>query len=350
MAMCQALAEEGHNVTLISQYKQLPDTKEIDPFVFYGTPRTFHLIQLSVPRVPFGFVIYQLKILWHLLRTRPDLVYGRFLEGCRLATTLQYQTIYEAHIPVWHKNESQEKLFKKMITQPTFCHLVVISQALKELYTKRFPLLQEHTLVAHDGANPPTSHATPTNWPGRTAHLQIGMVGHLYKGRGVEIIAEIAKALPDVDVHFIGGTEKDIAHWKQELTLPNVFFHGFIEPAELSPYINALDVCLMPYQRTVSIHGRDTLNTSDYMSPLKLFQYMAHGKAIVASDLPVIREVLDEQKALLVPPEDHEKWIEAVTRLQDSNARKILATNAYNDFIQHYTWRKRADQILGKLK
>jgi len=349
MAMCQALTDNGHTVTLLGQHPK-DRILRTDPHTFYGTKRTFNVIPLFVPRVPFGFFLYQLSILWYLWRIKPDLVYGRFLEGCLMSARLQYPTIYEAHIPAWHKNDQQEALFLRLIRQPSFKRLVVISQALKKLYTQQYPEIIGKTTVAHDGADIPKTTERRADWPGRAGHLQIGMVGHLYKGRGVEIIAEIAKALPDVDVHFIGGTEKDIDHWKNEVNLPNIFFHGFIEPAQLSPYINALDVGLMPYQKEVRIHGRESLNTSEFMSPLKLFQYMAYKKAIVASDLPVIREVVDEKSAILVPYNDIEKWINAVISLENKEKRSNLSEKAHNIFLQKYTWQKRARLALDQVQ
>ncbi|MDP3956283.1 MAG: glycosyltransferase [bacterium] len=349
MAMCQALADNGHRVTLLGQHPKNRISRT-DPHIFYGTKRTFNVIPLSVPRIPFGFFLYQLSILWYLWRVKPDLVYGRFLEGCLLATRFKYLTIYEAHIPVWHKNDQQEALFLRLIRQPSFKRLVVISQALKTLYTERYPELADSTFVAHDGADIPKTTEAHTDWPGRRGHLQIGIVGHLYKGRGVELMLEIAKALSGVDVHFIGGTEKDINHWKNKVNLPNIFFHGFIEPAQLSPYINALDVGLMPYQKKVRIHGRESLNTSEFMSPLKLFQYMAHKKTIIASDLPVIREVVDEKSAILVPHNDTNEWIGAVSSLENKEKRSNLAKQAHDIFLQKYTWQKRARLALDQVQ
>ena len=87
------------------------------------------------------------------------------------------------------------------------------------------------------------------------------------------------------------------------------------------------------------------------MSPLKLFEYMAHGLPIVSSDLPVLKEVLEDgRNALLCDPDDIESWISAITQLQhDKLLRRQLSLQARDDFEQNYTWEIRAAKALAPL-
>jgi len=80
---------------------------------------------------------------------------------------------------------------------------------------------------------------------------------------------------------------------------------------------------------------------------LKMFEYMAHKKAIISSDLPVLREVLNESNALLVQCDDFQQWANAIKSLQDKNKREKIAQKAYDDFITGYTWKIRAEQVLS---
>jgi glycosyltransferase involved in cell wall biosynthesis len=84
------------------------------------------------------------------------------------------------------------------------------------------------------------------------------------------------------------------------------------------------------------------------MSPLKVFEYMSSGKAIVCADFPVLREVLSDDNAILVNPEDRDGWVSAIERLKDRNLREQLGQQAYQDFLEHYTWKKRAAKVLEK--
>ena len=112
-------------------------------------------------------------------------------------------------------------------------------------------------MVAHDGApEVPDFHPLPV-WPGRSDKLQIGYIGHLHKGRGIDIIIEIAKRVPDIDFHIIGGNDADINYWKKITNENNIFFHGHVAPSVVYKYRNSCDILLAPYQNSsVSFLGR----------------------------------------------------------------------------------------------
>ena len=77
-----------------------------------------------------------------------------------------------------------------------------------------------------------------------------------------------------------------------------------------------------------------------------MFEYMAHGKAIVASDLPVLREVLHEGIALLVHPDCFDGWREAIRSLASEARRETLGRAAKQEFETKYTWTRRMERIL----
>ncbi len=116
------------------------------------------------------------------------------------------------------------------------------------------------------------------------------------------------------------------------------------------PTTTAFDVVLMPYGREVrgASGGADLAN---WMSPLKMFEYMAAGKAILAADLPVLREVLrHEENALLAPPGDVEAWKRGLRRLlADRGLRERLGDLARSEAAALHTWEARARRILDGL-
>ena len=85
------------------------------------------------------------------------------------------------------------------------------------------------------------------------------------------------------------------------------------------------------------------------MSPLKLFEYMAGGKPIICSDLPVLMEVLHHEKnGLMASSTDPESWAKEIRKLKDSpKMRERLGRQAQQDFFAHYTWEKRVELLLG---
>jgi len=107
-------------------------------------------------------------------------------------------------------------------------------------------------------------------------------------------------------------------------------------------------VLLTPYQEHISASSGGDI--ARYLSPMKLFEYLACKRPILSSDIPVLRETLNENNALLLPPDKIEAWAGALQLLQnDPDKREQLAAQAGQD-AQKYTWRARAARILeGKM-
>jgi glycosyltransferase involved in cell wall biosynthesis len=105
-----------------------------------------------------------------------------------------------------------------------------------------------------------------------------------------------------------------------------------------------MDVLLLPNQDKLMVMGEDI---GKFTSPLKLFEYMASGRAIVASDLPVIREVLDENSAYLADSSDEKMWLEAIKSIRkdpaDAERRALKAKKE----AEKYTWKSRAARMIG---
>ena len=227
---------------------------------------------------------------------------------------------------------------------------VVISQQLKNEYLKRFDFLESRDLlVAHDATDAPD--ALPVRpipeWPGRVDAIQVAYIGHLYPGRGIDVLIDLARAFPACDFHVIGGTDEDIARWQSHSDLRNLIWHGFVEPHAVDAYRAQCDILLLPYQKKVAVSGGRG-DTSRWMSPLKLFESMASGKAIVCSRLPSLEEVLEHGRtAWLVPPDHFEGWKDAIEMLsEDASLRHTLGRNARSDAAAHYTWEIRARNVL----
>jgi glycosyltransferase involved in cell wall biosynthesis len=100
----------------------------------------------------------------------------------------------------------------------------------------------------------------------------------------------------------------------------------------------------MPYQERVAASSGG--NIAQYLSPMKMFEYLACGRVILSSDLPVLREVLNDQNAVLLPPDDVGAWVEALEEIRgDPKRQQKLMAQAQND-AKRYTWESRAALIL----
>jgi len=353
MKMCQAFAENGHEVILVAPHIKDRYEKHINDFYeFYGVKKNFKIKKFWSPNIIGGSYLYLLTILFYLLiKNNFDLVYGRFLYGCYLATLLRNNVIYEEHGSLTDSRKHVLKIFKKLIKNKHFRKLIVISNSLKKIFLKKKYLEDFKIQVAHDGADKVQDFNNKTILLGDQNNLKVGYVGHLYKGRGIEIIIECAKKINDMTFHVVGGNDTDIKYWKnyiKNFKLNNIYFYGFVSPKETIKFRNSFDLVLAPYANKVAVtevKGKKQLDTSQFMSPIKIFEYMSHKKPIIASDLSVIREVLNKKNSILVEHNNIEMWVNSINKLKDSNLRNKIALNAFNDF-KNYTWKKRASLVL----
>lgn len=342
MRMCEALGKNGHETILVG--KQYDSSLAEDIYGYYGVEASFGLALISCRRTRGVGLRVLPKLCAHLRQYDPKevLIYARDIYGASIAIRMGFPVIYEAHgLPY---NRLIRGLEASLFRHARLLRLVVISEALKALYASRFDIA-DRIVVRHDAASVPNGSLNGDSpWPPSRDTLQIGYTGHLHQGRGIDIIVECAKRLPQYDFHVIGGDDKDILHWRQQASA-NLSFHGFVEPGLISSVCRHCDVLMMPYQTNLALPYTQA-NTSGWMSPMKLFEYMASRRAIIASDLPVLREVLDEHMAILVSPDDAGEWVAAIERCSDSQFRNRLARNAYEAFLKNYTWEKRAEKVL----
>jgi len=346
MKMCQAFADNGHEITLLAPLHKNNITN-ISLYDYYGVSESFKIKFISFINIPkLWSFSYALNTYKYLKKERFDIAYGRDLKSCFLATKLinNLRVMHEPHKPFEKHNIIDKMVLKLIVKQKKFYQLVVISDVLKNMYKKLSIFKSTKINVAHDGADKPKDTKTISSIVNNNNKINVGYTGHLYQGRGIDIILRVAQALENINFHIVGGNQKDIEFWKNETSLKNVYFHGFVEPSEVYKYVNSFDIMLAPYQNKVSIAGKG--DNSKYMSPLKIFEYMASKKAIVVSDLDVLHEVLTNNEMIYVKYNDVSEWVEAIKILNNNNFRHEIAMNSYTKFINNYTWTERAKNVI----
>ncbi|TWT03629.1 glycosyltransferase family 4 protein [Planomicrobium sp. CPCC 101079] len=352
MKMCQAFVENGHNVSL---YARKSDERIEDVFEYYGVSKKFNVVHNEWPSYRgIGGMLYANQVRKNILKASADIFYGRELYSLLAVSGFGKPLVYEAHKPP--ATLVGKRLEAMLLQKKNFKHLTVISEALKNEYLRIYPFLTpEKIVVAHDGADLPKEDQLKNNEPKNNVlmssneGLNVGYIGHLYPGKGMEVISELARKMPQVNFHVIGGKEEDLKYWKQKCEgLENLFFYGFVPNGELCNYYSSIDIFLAPYQNKVAAAGGKG-DISKWMSPLKIFEYMSYGKTMVASDLPVLKEVLThERNSILCNPTDIDEWVEAILLLQNNpDIRKSIAEKAFDDLALNFTWKLRGERVLG---
>lgn len=344
--MCNAFASNGHELTLLSRQG---DAAPESVFERYGVPRSFRYVALPQRGVRGTHLLnFLLDVRAELRRRGPfDLYFARDLYSLASVAHEGRPMILEVHRSM-RGRRAELMVFDWLWRKRSFKKLVVVSHGMKREYLDLFPDFPEERIQVEPGAADAPKAATVIEpWAGRPEALQLGYIGHLYEGRGIEVLVELAARGPEYDVHVVGGNDADVARWRSRGLPSNLYLHGYVPHARVGSYLARFDVLLAPYQRQVFVDGGD--ETSAIMSPLKLFEYMAAGKAIVSSDLPVLREVLEDgENALLAVPDDVSSWLSAVERLRrDAELREALGRRAFERYRWRHNWAARARAVLA---
>ncbi len=361
--MCEAFALAGYDVTLIVPRRlNTPALRGVqDIWAHYGVRRNFALVRLPCldlfrffPAHPISqltvIATYLLALLVWLMGRRVDVLYtrdpwvGLAMHLFRPRTPLVYE-VHRLSGSRWGQKLQNFVLRRALVVSITG-HMA--EQARK--------CGARHVLTEHDGYRAERFAEMPSRAEARSAlgiapnAFVVGYVGRLHTmglSKGVDTlidgIAQAAQNGVEAELLLVGGPQEGVElarrQW-QALGLPAERLHtvGTVPAEDVPRYLAALDVgaMLLPW----------TEHFAYYASALKLFEYLAAGCAVLASDLPSTAEVVrDGETALLVPPGDVAAVAEALHRLYNDPALcQKLAENA-RALAPHYTWEARARRI-----
>jgi glycosyltransferase involved in cell wall biosynthesis len=352
---CESFAKAGAHVTLVipRRYTSLKG----DVFSAYSLERVFKVARFPVidvmhyseNRAAYFFyapTFYLSVLLYVLFRSRSSIIYTRDPRLIALSR-LGFKVVYECH----HVFDRRKSFF-------TGCRrayrIVTISQALKNTFVQQ-GFDERSILVAPSGVDLSTFDIdVPKEVARRTLDLPQEARIAVYTGNFTTMgadkgIADIVRALEHVsDVLFVGvgGSEQDIGRYRtlaQERGVEKrVLLFGHRPQAELALFQKAADVLLMPFP--------DMPHYRNNMSPVKMFEYMASGVTIIASDLPTIREVLNGENSYIVPPNDPQKLAHAITQVFGQPAvAQAKAVRAHHE-VSAYSWKQRAERVLSFIR
>lgn len=344
MKMCEAFSNNFEEVVLYAytQQKLIESVHE-----FYGVKNNFIVKIYPLRKNRLNRVLNSILTLVPLLfslNTEKTIVYCREIFSSFFSSLLNVKNIYEIHnLP----SEKTVPLLKHIFKTKANLFNIAISNNLKnklvELYKPIHPVY-----VFHDGAS--LNKSIPKNPPDfhDQYSFNIAYVGHLYKGRGIELIIELAKRLPEFGFQIVGGEKEDLNRLSNN-SPKNIFYHGFVQPKDTHRYRFFSNILLMPYKQGLASEGT-LIDTSPWMSPMKLFEYMSSRKPIISTDLTVLREILNENNAILVPYEVLE-WEKAIMKIYNNKEfAHSIANQAFNDLSTKYTWAKRSESISKLIK
>ncbi len=356
MNMCCALASRGAAVDLIIPKGQALSLDELGCagtlWDFYGLPPNFSIRYLYDPfkRCPAAIRRngYAFLALCGAVLAGARMINARQIELALTAARFGTPFVFECHNFL---KPSGSRLFPRFIetmNRPR-CRgrVVTTTQAGRKSFAEA-GVPESRIAVLPNGADPQRHEGLPARQDLRerlglpVAGAIVCFSGSLYPGRGIEHIMYCAERFRDIFFLIIGGSPDDMEPYRAMAvrnSLRNMRFTGHIPATALPGWLAAADIVLMPYT-SASAHA--------YMSPMKMFDYLAAGKTIIAADFPVVREVLrHDHNAVLVEADSAECLARGLQwALDNPGAAAAMAARARSDAAQ-YAWQLRAERYLS---
>ncbi|MEM7306895.1 MAG: glycosyltransferase [Planctomycetota bacterium] len=357
--MAAGFARRGARTTLLhARRRDTPERPDDEVLDFYAVPRGARPRLQSIPcsdwidraprRLQFAPArLQELTFARNAARRVRDgfpgaLVLSREIEVARLLAR-ERRAFLEIHrVP-------GGRLRRRWLLQavPACGGLVAISSGVRE-DLERLGVSPDKIRVEHDAVDLERFAALPER---SAARAELGLAadaqvvvytGGLLAWKGVDVLVEAARSLPAVTFVIAGGMDADV-HRVAALAegLDNVRLDGFQPPARMPLYLAAGDLGVVPNRSKPAISAR-------YTSPLKVFEALAAGLPLVASDLPSLRDVLaPDRDAALVAPDDPAALAAGIERLLgDPELRAELSARG-RARSRGLSWEARAERILA---
>lgn len=354
-SMCNAFVSAGYKVTLAMQ-KNAGFKNNAEEFInntfkdgidFEVTTWNQKCKKLFINRVMVKRSIIQI-----VTQNKPDMIFTRDVFILNALTKFNVPLIFESHNARLHTRHAilhrfLEKRLLRVARSPNFQCLFSISEALSK-YWRQKGIPRKKLFAWHDGFEASIfekkigKDAAKSKLNLSIDKTIVTYTGGLYPDREIENIVYLAKEFPDVEFLVIGGPEKNRQHFQrmsQEKSVFNINFMGFVKHNLIPYYLYASDILLALWSSKVP--------TINYCSPLKIFEYMATGRTIVAHDFPTIREVLENEKdSILCEPDNFYSLKSALSKAlieqNTSNYGKVARDKAF----RLYSWDNRVRKLL----
>lgn len=355
---CSSLNEEGASVTLLTCRKEFSEQKNLNAMKDrYGRKNIENISNIKSIFYPFNFGLSIVIAIFSLLHifffNRKDIILSRNIYAVFFSILLGKKNIvYETH---QLENGIRKKIQSKILNTRKI-KFILISNQLKKFLESHHNVIIKNEIILHDAAPKNISILSEKEKSKNLSNIGIdrkkydriiGYFGQLYEGRGIEIINKIASYFPSDLFLIYGGSEKDVKTRVEKNKLLNIKFMGMVSHPEAISMMQSVDILLMPYQKNVSI-GQLGHNTAPWMSPMKMFEYMASSSAIVSSNHLVLKEVLkDKENSMICEMDNYLSWVEAIKNLKnDSQLMNRIVLKSYDDYKNYHTWNIRGKKII----
>jgi glycosyltransferase involved in cell wall biosynthesis len=341
--MCNELSVCGNDVTLITPNTGLK--KSISEH--YGIKKSFNLIKIKkFKKFPRGLNYYLYSFLSVIRgnKIHPEIFITRNYFTLFLLILLRKKIIFEIHSDLKSEGRINNFIYSKfnLLSSKRIVNLVFITNSLKKHFCKTYNLNLNKSSVLSSASNIKNNRPSLV----RNESINIGYFGLVNNSRGFDFICKLSKIDMFNKYYIYGGTNELINSIKKKMNNKNLFINSYIPYRKIKDLMKEMDILILPYENVVTAAG-NVGNISKYTSPMKLFDYLASGKVIIASSLLVLKEVLKENKnCIFVDNLNIFEWKKEITKLK-YNLNKMHIISMNNHFLsKKFTYRNRIKNLL----
>jgi len=354
MKSCEAFLKNGVDIELIVPSGR-PPTKG-DPFRYYGLKNPFPIKKVFNINPTFlkseKIIFYTRSLSFaffsaiHFLFSKKDFIaYSRDLSTLLLLTLVGANPIAEIH----DYRHSKPKRFVRYVLNKSK-KIVVNSEGTKKAILDIYDIPISKILVVSNGVDTEFFDIPENKMEARkklnipldkNVIAYVGRLETIGQEKGISDLIKAFRILNNKDnfLYIVGGPSDYVKKYKEEAKdISNIVFTGQVEYEKTPLYLRAVDILVIPSPQ--SQHSKTT-------SPIKLFEYMAAGKAIVASDLPAFRSYLNNDNAIFFESENPKDLSSKLNYVLENTKRaRIIGERALID-SKKYLWLNRAKKIIN---
>lgn len=346
--MCEAFSLLGKNINLIVPNLSCIN-KSIDNYYDLKSKIKIYKIGKKIKLMSgLNHFFLPLKIIKKSFELRPDLIITRNLLICFVLIILKKKHIFEIHDDLSSGGKILSSLFKylRLLNSPVLSKVIFITKSLKKFIKKEYNYNCKNYLILPDATD---IKNYKKNYNFKKKLKKIGYFGSVYSSRGLQLIIGLSRLDKNNKYYIYGGSKDEFLEIKK-FNSKNLIIHPQISYKDVKRKISEMDILLMPYTNKATFSG-NTGNIINFMSPMKMFDYLGAGRLIISSEIKVLKEILkNNYNAILIKNYlNIYSWKKQIDKVNFKNNKYIKIRKNALKTAKKYTWEKRASQMITKI-
>ncbi len=344
--MCENFKLLGNNVSLI-----LPNTgfkKSVKKF--YDLKSNINIIRCNgFKKFPLGvnYYLFAIVAIIKSFKFSTDIYMTRNYFCAFVLVLLRKELIFELH----HDLEIEGKIVRfltkyfKFLKSKKIKLLVAITRSISQYYIKQDLIKKNNLVILPSASDLKIKYEKQKNYKKK---FNIGYFGKFYESTGSNFMINLAKK-DKLNNYYIFS---NFYNKKSKISKSNnIYFNNFVNRKKIKKHLQKMDILILPYQGKITVKG-NVGDITKYTSPLKLFDYMAAGKLIIASEFNVLKEIVENKKSCVFVNDykNVDEWLKIINYYKKNIKEKnIISKKAYS-LSKKYTYNNRAMLILNFIK